>query len=415
MSDPGKGRWRRLGWALALVLAFGAGVVVGQGSAVDAEPRPDPYGRLNTFAKVMSYIERSYVDPVEEGKLIDASIKGMVASLDPHSVYLTPQEYKALREETDGEFVGVGLEVGREHGQVRVISPIEGSPSARAGIEAGDVVLSIDGTTVRDMSLRDVVVRLKGRKHTKVTVELARPVERNLEAAVDLGLARTYSVTMERETIDVVAVTWRLLEPGYGYIRIRSFQEHVALDMEEALTALEKASAKPLKGLVLDLRNNPGGLLVEAVRVVDLFIDEGLIVSTRGRDDRNVDAYEARASSTRVKVPVVVLVNRGSASASEIVAGALRDHERATILGVRTYGKGSVQSIIDIQDGSGLKLTVGRYYTPSGASIQDKGVIPHVEVHQRRPDASASGGAQGKEGDHQLDEALAYLRGHKPR
>jgi len=391
-------------------VAFAVGVGVGQGSVVDAEPRPDPYSRLNTFAKVMSYIERSYVDPVDQGKLIDASIKGMVGSLDPHSVYLTPEEYKALRDENDGEFVGVGLEVGRQAGQVRVISPIEGSPSARAGVEPGDVVLTIDGVSVRDMTLRDVVTHLKGKKGTSVRVELARPVEKNVDAVVDLSLARVYTATMERETIDVVAVTWRLLEPGYAYVRIRSFQEHVALDVERALDAIEAASTKSLKGVVLDLRNNPGGLLVEAVHIVDLFIDEGLIVTTRGRDARNVDTFEARSTSTRVRVPAVVLVNRGSASASEIVAGALKDHGRATIMGTRSYGKGSVQSIIDIQDGSGLKLTVGRYYTPSGASIQDKGVIPDVEVEQQRPDSATSGTGQGSDGDHQLDRALAHLR-----
>ena len=403
-------RRRLLAGAALVGVGFALGLGVGLAPRADAEPPANPYARLNTFAKVMSYIERSYVTPVNQQELLDEAIKGMVSSLDPHSLYLPPEAYRALREENNGEFVGVGLEIESRDGMVQVVAPIDGAPADRAGVAAGDVLIAVDGDSVRRLTLREVVRRLKGPEGSRVKLDLLRPEPvADPKARIDLTKAQPVSVELERQTITVVAVSARMLEPGWGYARIRSFQDGVAEDLVDAFEGL-RAERGGLSGMVLDLRNNPGGLLLEAVEVADLFISEGVLVSTEGRTRKGNATYRATPSGTHIEVPLVVLINGGSASASEIVAGALKEHHRADVLGVRSFGKGSVQSIIDMKDGSGLKLTTALYYTPNHTSIHGTGIEPDREIRQNPGTAPPESGGRWFDKDHQLRTALEHLK-----
>ena len=361
---------------VALVLAaFAGGALVshlGHAREPALSAGSSPYKRLRVFARALSYIESSYVEPVGEQKLVYGAVRGMLQSLDPHSSFLSPQEFRELREDTEGEFTGVGIEIEVEDGYLTVIAPIEGSPAAAAGIKSGDRIVKIDGSPAEGFSILDSAKRLRGKPGTDVTLTIER---RGWKAPQDFKLTRAH--------IKLNSVDGRLLAPGYGYIRLRQFVQGAAADTSAAIHKLESDNKGPLRGIVLDLRDNPGGLLDEGTGVADLFLSDGQVVSTRGRGGVMLDDVRAGSrEDVAVGVPMVVLVNEGSASASEIVAGALQDRGRAAILGTQSFGKGSVQTVIPLDDGSALKLTIARYYTPGGRSIQGRGITPDMIVEQ---------------------------------
>jgi len=322
---------------------------------------------LKRFSQVLNIIERYYVNEAERSKLIEGALKGMLQGLDPHSTLLNKEEYKEMRETTSGEFFGIGIEITLENNQVTVVTPIEDTPAYRAGLKPGDIILSIDGQPTLDMTLQDVVSRIRGPKGTEVEI---------MYLAKESKTPNT--VKIKRDSIPLVSVKARPLEEGYYWVRLTRFSERTTQELLDALKDIGKEG--PLHGIVLDLRNNPGGLLDQAVKVSDVFLSDGVIVSMRGREPQSNQEFKATPQSTDVTVPVVVLVNAGSASAAEIVAGALGDQKRAMLVGERTFGKGSVQHIIALGDGSGVKLTVALYYTPSGRSIQAEGIVPDIVV-----------------------------------
>ncbi len=326
----------------------------------------DIYDSLKRFSKVLELVDDNYVKKTTSKELIDGAIKGLLENLDPHSTFMNPKEYQEMRETTSGEFTGVGIEVTQENGQIKVVSPIEDTPAFRAGLQPGDIILEVDGKSTQELSLQEVVSRIRGPKGSKVELTIIHANSNSPEV-----------VSITRESIPLIAVKVNELENGYYWVRITRFSE---LTSEDLLKELAKAEQKGMKGIVLDLRNNPGGLVDEAVFVSDVFLSKGNIVSIRGRNNVTLGTYSAKKQNTDVTVPVVVLVNSGSASASEIVAGALRDHKRALILGEKTFGKGSVQNLIALPDGSGLKLTIALYYTPNGSTIQAKGIVPDMEI-----------------------------------
>ena len=330
--------------------------------ASDGDASYDPYKR---FSQVLDLVEREYVKDVKESDLINNAIKGMLQNLDPHSSFMSADEYKSMQETTSGEFFGIGVEIYMENGQVTVVSPIADTPADRAGLLAGDVILSIDGQATQELTLQDVVSRIRGPKGSAVELTILHS-----------SAKAPQTVRITRGAIPLISVKSRELEKGYHLIRITRFSERTTEELQDAI----KAAGADLKGIVLDLRNNPGGLLDQAVRVSDMFLSDGVIVSIKGRTQSSERAYRASAQKEDITVPVVALINAGSASASEIVAGALRDQKRALILGERSFGKGSVQNIIPLPDGSGLKLTVALYYTPNGSSIQAEGIQPDMEV-----------------------------------
>jgi len=337
-----------------------------------------PYKKLNIFARVLTYVENNYVEYVDESKLMYGAIKGMMDSLDPHSTFMPPDQYRQMKVETQGEFGGVGIEVEIRRGWITVVSPLEGTPAQRAGIKPGDVIESIDGKSTRNMRLHEAVRAMRGPRGSRVKVKLRRE-----------GKKERMVIEIVRDVIKIVSVSSKILEPGIGYVRLKRFQERTDQQLKEALQLLQKK--QPLRGLILDMRNNPGGLLDQAVRVADLFLERGLIVRTMGKRGRMTEEEKAHPMGTLKGFPMICLVNEGSASAAEIVAGALQDHRRAVVLGRRTFGKGSVQTIIDLEDGSGLKLTIARYYTPSGRSIQEMGIEPDILVPEQRPAATGRG------------------------
>ena len=356
---------------VGVICAFAGAAVTA--SVAGALPRKQsPYHKLNIFTRVLSYVENNYIEDVEQDRLIYGSIKGMLATLDPHSSFMDPAQYREMKAEAGGQFGGVGLEVEVRDGVPTVMSAIEATPAQKAGLQTGDQLVRIDEQATRGLALDDVVARMRGRKGTSVKLLVGRK-----------AWAEPRLITLVRDEIHVENVTSRSLEPGYALVRIRQFSDNSEHDLGAALDRLEKeAPSGKLRGLVLDLRNNPGGLLDEAVRVADLFIDSGLIVRTEGKGGRVIDEERARSSGTRLGFPIVCLVNGGSASASEIVAGALQDQHRALVMGTQTFGKGSVQSVTELDDGSALKLTIARYYTPSGRSIQEHGITPDVVVEK---------------------------------
>ena len=361
--------WLLTGGAIGVFLAIGQGVLAerhGEGTL--------PLEDLRTFTEVFARIKNDYVEPVEDKALLENAIRGMLTGLDPHSSYLVPDDYQELQAGTSGEFGGLGIEVGMEDGFVKVIAPIDDTPAQRAGVEAGDLVIRLDDTPVKGMSLSDAVKVMRGAPGTDIVLTIVRE-----------GLDRPIRITITRDVIRVTSVRSRALEPGYGYVRISQFQLRTGESLREAVGELrEGAGDEDLKGLVLDLRNNPGGVLNAAVSVSDAFLNEGTIVYTEGRMDDAKLTFSAKGSDILDGIPLVVLVNAGSASASEIVAGALQDHRRAVIMGEKTFGKGSVQTILPLGNGSALKLTTARYYTPSGISIQARGIVPDITLDRVR-------------------------------
>lgn len=337
----------------------------------NAETKDDSiYRELKTFTDVLAIVQRDYVQNVPGKKLVEGAIRGMLSNLDPHSGYMDPDFYKDLQVETKGEFGGLGIEITVRDGTLVVVSPMEGSPAEVAGVKAGDAIIKINGSFAKEYSLIDAVKLLRGPKGSSVSLALARK-----------GIADLINVKITRDNILLKSVKSRYLEDGFGYVRISQFAEHTTDDLQTALKSIRKsAGSNGIKGLVLDLRNNPGGLLTQAVGVSDLFLREGIIVYTDGRVETQKQKFFAHSRGTEPDYPLVVVVNGGSASASEIVSGALRDHGRALILGTQTFGKGSVQTILPLENGGALRLTTALYYTKSGRSIQLSGVTPDVVV-----------------------------------
>ena len=342
-------------------------------SLANSEKKQDvdvlPLDEIRTFTEIFSKIKSDYVENIEDSTLLKNAIRGMLQGLDPHSAYLDKDSYKELQEGTSGEFGGLGIEVGYEDGFVKVISPIDDTPAKRAGIKAGDLIIRLDGKSVKGISLMEAVKMMRGKPGSEIELTILRG-----------GEEKPFNVTIVRDIITVKNIKAETIESAFGYIRISNFQIHTVDDLSKALVKLENENNIMLKGLVLDLRNNPGGLLNAAVGVSDLFLDEGLIVYTEGRVKGSKLKFNAKPSEMFKDIPIIVLVNGGSASASEIVAGALQDHRRAIIMGERTFGKGSVQTILPMNDETALKLTTARYYTPSGRSIQASGIEPDMIV-----------------------------------
>ena len=340
---------------------------VGAGFYRDLSATTDEtYKGLKLFSDVIDLIEKSYVEPVDNKKLIEDAIQGMVHGLDPHSALLSPEDYKELQLDTQGEFTGIGVSITTREGMVTVVSAIEGTPAFKAGIKSGDVIVKIGNESTKN--LKDAVNRIRGPKGSKISISIMRE-----------GVSEPMEFELLRDVIPIESVRALTIKPGYGYVWITNFRDSTTHDLVAALEKLESGNV-PMKGLILDLRNNPGGLLNQAIDVSDLFLDKGTILSIKGRNEKNTKVFTAHADSGKRSYPMVVLINGGSASASEIVAGALQDHKRAVIMGTTSFGKGSVQNVEPLRDGYGLKLTIARYYTPSGRSIQAKGIEPDIEV-----------------------------------
>lgn len=343
---------------------------------LDQAPQTDqqaPLEELRKFAEVFDRIKRAYVEPVDDKTLLNNAIKGMLSGLDPHSAYLEPTAFEELQEATSGQFGGLGLEVGMEDGFVRVISPIDDTPAQQAGIEAGDLIIKLDERPVQGMTLNEAVSLMRGEPGSPIKLTIVRE-----------GEANPLEFTLKRDIIRVASIKNLSLGNGYGYVRIAQFQAQTGQDFINAINKLKQENNGVLKGLVLDLRNNPGGVLHAAVEVADALLDEGLIVYTEGRIQSAKLRFNAKPGDELTGAPVVVLINGGSASASEIVAGALQDHRRAIILGTDSFGKGSVQTVLPLDSEYGLKLTTARYYTPNGRAIQARGIIPDVEVERAK-------------------------------
>lgn len=335
-----------------------------------------PFEGLKTFSEVYGRIQQDYVEPVPDDKLLEDAIRGMLSGLDPHSTYLDQEQYNELKVGTTGQFGGLGIEVGMENGFVKVIAPIDDTPAFHAGIKAGDLIIRLDDKPVKGMSLNDAVKMMRGEPGSPIVLTVVRE-----------GVDQPLKITITRDIIKVKSVKSRILEEGYGYLRITSFQSKTGDNMIEAIDEMKKKGA--LKGLVLDLRNNPGGVLNAAVSVSDAFLENGLIVYTDGRVEDAKMRFSATPNDIIGGAPIVVLINGGSASASEIVAGALQDHKRAVIMGEKTFGKGSVQTILPTSNGGAVKLTTARYYTPSGRSIQAEGITPDVPISRVKLEMAA--------------------------
>jgi carboxyl-terminal processing protease len=361
----------RLGIVGVLAVVFVAAL------ASEAPARRSPFEPLSIFARALAYIEVSYVEPVDQESLLYGAIRGLADSLDPHSVFLDPKEYEILKSDAEGRFAGVGVEVSTSDGWLMILSVFEGGPAAKAGLQPGDRFLSIQGEDARDVRLYDAVRRIRGEPGTTVKVTIRRE---GREEAIERTLTRAF--------IDIDPIEQQVLDEGVVYVRIKAFQDGTARALSDALdeAVVKRRERGGVKGLLLDLRDNGGGLLHEAVWVSDAFLTSGVIVSTRGRGREIIHEYSARRAGTRPRWPIVVLINENTASASEIVAGALRDHGRAVLVGVRSFGKGSVQNVFELPGGSALKLTTSRYYTPSGRSIQAEGIAPDLVAEQPRAD-----------------------------
>ncbi len=357
-----------------LVLVFGifVGVSVSLTSSVLAEKKSQeatglPLNELRNFSDIFARIKTDYVEDVDDKTLLENAIRGMLSGLDPHSTYLNPDEYKELKIGTTGKFGGLGIQVGMEDGFVKVISPIDDTPAFRAGLEAGDLIIRLNEKSVKGMTLNDAVKIMRGDPGTDIQLTVIRE-----------GADKPLPFTVTRDIISVKSVKSRILEPDYGYIRISNFQSKTARDLVNEVSKLKKDNKNELKGLVIDLRNNPGGVLSAAADVSDAFIDNGKLVYTKGRIDNSEFEFNAKPGDIMNGLPLVVLINGGSASASEIVAGALQDHHRAVVMGSKSFGKGSVQTIQELRSGGAVKITTARYFTPSGRSIQGEGIIPDI-------------------------------------
>ncbi len=379
--------------AAGLVAGLALGVALSPADSGAQAANSDTYRKLNLFGDVFERIRSDYVEEVKDSDMIEAAIRGMLSSLDPHSSYLSAEDFKNMQVQTKGEFGGLGLEVTMENGVVRVVSPIDDTPAARAGIRAGDYITHLDGEQVLGMTLSDAVEKMRGPVNTKIKLTIVRE-----------GKDAPFDLDVTRDVIKIKSVRSNL-EDDIGYIRITSFNEQTDVGLKKAITDLKKAGGKELKGYVLDLRNNPGGLLDQAIAVSDAFLDQGEIVQTRGRDNRDIQRYNSTRGDLADGKTMVVLINGGSASASEIVAGALQDHERAVVVGTQSFGKGSVQTIIPLGEDGALRLTTARYYTPSGRSIQAKGIAPDIAVEQ----LNLNGAEKAKNGPKNNE---ASLKGH---
>lgn len=375
--------------AFALLLS---GFVAGASTTRTAEAQRSPlFDHLPLFAEVLTHIHRLYVEDVDQSTLMQGAVRGLMSGLDPHSAWMTPEEFEAMRADTRGEYVGVGMEIGVEEERLVIRTVFDGGPAARAGLQPGDVLIQIDDASTEGWGVENAVTVLRGERGSPVRLVVERPVgdlDETSEPA-QASAPEILSFDLVRDVIQVASVTLEAMGDGLAVAHIRSFQSRTTEELRQALQGFRDTHGEPLRGLVLDLRNNPGGLLREAISISDLFLDNGTVVSTRVRGNQEQDRWQARRSATVYRGPLLVLVNEGSASASEIVAGALQDNQRAVVMGEPTYGKGSVQSIIPLSDGSGLKLTVSLYYTPNGRSIQAEGIEPTLRVPRDAPEASA--------------------------
>lgn len=367
-------------YIMILTLGIFLGVAVTLERAVRADRQTQqkatstlPLEELRTFTEVFSRIQSDYVEPVDDKKILKDAIQGMLSGLDPHSAYLDPEDYKELRIGTEGQFGGLGIEVTMENGFVKVITPIEDTPAARAGILTNDIIIKLDEKPVKGMTLSEAVRLMRGRPGSRIKLTIIRE-----------GNGKPLKISVMRAVIKLQSVKRRMLEDDYGYVRITQFQGNSGKGLNNAIRQLQKINKRPLKGMILDLRNNPGGVLSVSVSVADTFLEKGLIVYTKGRTADSELRYSATPGDLLNGAPLVVLINGGSASASEIVAGALQDHKRAIILGTRSFGKGSVQTILQISNGAALKLTTARYYTPKGRSIQASGIEPDIVVEEAK-------------------------------
>jgi len=414
-------------------LGFGAGMAQAAESAEDGEAGSGlPLDELRVFAEVFGRIKNDYVEPVDDRKLLKYAIEGMLSGLDPHSAYLDEEDYREIRVGTSGEFGGLGIEVGMENGFVKVISPIDDTPAQRAGVRSGDLIIRLDGQPVKGMTLDEAVKQMRGKPGTEIRLTIVRE-----------GSDKPLEIVVVRDVIKTVSVKQRMLEPGFGYVRVSQFQARTPEDMLKGIGRLRRDAGGTLKGLVLDLRNNPGGVLNAAVAISDAFLTSGTIVYTEGRIGDSQLKFKAAPDDVLEGAPIVVLVNGGSASASEIVAGALQDHKRAVIMGQQTFGKGSVQTIVPVNERTAVKLTTARYFTPNGRSIQAEGIVPDIKLgnvrltkgeeastqlkesdlagHLVNPEDNGPGGESGKarasdsgeeaDTDYALSEALNLLKG----
>ena len=368
--------------ALAIALLIAAPVLQASGKAAENIPAPAlssdanaplPLEDLRTFAEIMDRIKAAYVEPVDDKTLLENAIKGMLSNLDPHSAYLDPAEFAELQQSTSGEFGGLGIEVGQEEGFLKVISPIDDTPASKAGIQPGDLIIKIDGQPTKGLNMTESVDKMRGKVGSKIVLTIVREG------------APPFDVELERAVIKVKSVKSQLLDEHYGYLRISQFQVNSGEEVGKALALLKKQNdGNKLRGIILDLRNNPGGVLQAAVEVTDHFLTKGLIVYTKGRIANSELRFSADPEDASNGVPLVVLINGGSASASEIVAGALQDHKRAVLMGTDSFGKGSVQTVLPLNNERGLKLTTALYYTPNGRSIQAQGIVPDILVHRAK-------------------------------
>ena len=375
--------------SLALAVAFVIGAPLAQAAEIitpapaatsaSAPRAPLPLEELRTFAEVLDRVKAAYVEPVDDKTLLENAIKGMLSNLDPHSAYLGPEDFQELQESTSGEFGGLGIEVGVEDGFVKVVSPIDDTPASKAGIEAGDLIVKINGAPTQGQTMQEAVDKMCGKIGEKITLTLVR----------DGGTP--FDVTLARATIQVKSVKAQMLENGYGYIRITQFQVKTGEEVGKALAKMRKDNGKKMSGLILDLRNNPGGVLQSAVQVADHFLTKGLIVYTKGRIANSELRFSADPADASENVPLVVLINGGSASASEIVAGALQDQKRGILMGTDTFGKGSVQTVLPLNNDRALKITTALYYTPNGRSIQAQGINPDIVVPRGKVTTEADG------------------------
>ena len=364
-------KFRRIALSLGAIALFAAAAILWKPiSGYQQADAATDYQQLQKFSRVMDLVRRAYVKKLDDEQLIDGALSGMLSSLDPHSTYLDKEMYKQMTVETRGEFGGLGIEISSAQGGIRIVSPIEDTPAYRVGIKAGDLILKIDDSLTRDMSLPEAVEKMRGKPGTSIHLTIYRKGER-----------APLEFTIKRAIIKIKSVKGELLAPGYAYLRITQFQERTGSLLKAQIHDLKAKSGGKLLGAVLDLRNNPGGLLNQAIEVSDIFLEKGNIVSTRSRAGKNL-SFDAHSGDEIDGVPLVVLINGGSASASEIVAGALQDHHRAVLLGIKSFGKGSVQSVIPLQDGTAIKVTTALYYTPSGRSIQATGIEPDIKVEQ---------------------------------
>jgi carboxyl-terminal processing protease len=389
---------RKSFWKSACFVALGAVMSTGlmQVLNVASASNSDTYRQLNLFGDVFDRVRSDYVESPDEEKLIDAAINGMLASLDPHSSYMNPKRFKDMQQTTRGEFGGLGIEVTMENGLVKVVAPIDDTPAARAGLRTNDLITHLNGEQIQGLTLNQAVDKMRGRVKTPITLSIRRP-----------GVDEPFDVTVVRDVIRIRSVKHEVEGEGdIGYVRISSFSEQTQAGLERSIKAVNEKMKGEVKGYILDLRNNPGGLLDQAISVSDAFLERGEVVSTRGRNASESQRYNSQSGDLTKGKPIVILINGGSASASEIVAGALQDHKRATVLGTRSFGKGSVQTIIPLGSQGAIRLTTARYFTPSGESIQAKGIVPDIRIEQELPDDLKKAAAARK------SRGESSLRGH---